>query len=98
MSQHLARPAPQNDGKIRVNYPEVVIEVGGHIVRALPTRVGDDMYIASKVQTKYGVVENVTRMPMAAYERGLQLAYERLGPKLYQHYLHALPAPPARGG
>ena len=93
MSFPLAPPSSPSAG-IRVVYPEVVLKIHGAWVRALPTRVGEDMYIATKIKLANGyVVENVTKMPMPVYEQAHAAAVRHLGPRLYQQYLGQLPAP-----
>jgi hypothetical protein len=95
MSSFLARPPVQPD-TLRVTYPEVVIEIRpGLIVRAKPTRVDDEMYLAWKLSTPEGEIENVTKMSMKLYTRGLEIALNKLGPARYRQYLGQLPeAPP----
>ncbi len=95
MSAPLALPQFR-DGVVRVAYPEVVIEIRpGLIVRAKPTRVDEDMYLAWKLSTPEGEIENVTKMSMKLYTRGLEIALQKLGPIRYRQYLGQLPeAPP----
>lgn len=101
MSSFLARP-PIQPGTLRVAYPEVVIEIRpGLIVRAKPTRVtdptlgNDEMYLAWKLSTPEGEIENVTKMSMKLYTRGLEIALNKLGPVRYRQYLGQLPEAPA---
>lgn len=95
MSSFLARP-PIQPGTLRVAYPEVVIEIRpGLIVRAKPTRVDDEMYLAWKLSTPEGEIENVTKMSMKLYTRGLEIALNKLGPVRYRQYLGQLPEAPA---
>lgn len=93
---NLTRPSRGPEGKIRVEFKEVVINLGGNIVRALPTRVGDEMYVAWNLKTSSGhLVENVTKMSIAAYDEGIQRAHAALGP-IGQKYLAQLPPPTPR--
>lgn len=97
MSRPLAlRPPPATGEQLVVRYPDVVLEWNGNWIRARPTRVGEDMFIASKIRLQSGdIVETAIKMPIRVYEKAHAMALNRLGPRLYKHYLGALPPPPS---
>ncbi len=96
MSRPLALRPPPATGELVVRYPDVVLEWNGNLIRARPTRVGEHMFIASKIRLKSGEeVETAIKMPIRVYEKAHEMALNRLGPRLYKHYLGALPPPPS---